>query len=55
VISSNRLEPGSIGQIKVTVDTEGRVGRLEKHVTIYSNDRTTPALTLTMTLDIAKK
>jgi hypothetical protein len=44
-----------LGQIKVTVDTAGKSGRLEKHVAVYSNDRTTPVLTLTLTLDIVQK
>jgi hypothetical protein len=55
VISSNRLEPGSVGQIKVSVDTAGKAGHLEKHVSVYSNDRTIPVLTLTLTLDVVKK
>jgi hypothetical protein len=44
-----------VGQIKATVDTAGRVGHLEKHITLYSNDRTTPVVTLTLTLDIIQK
>jgi len=55
VISSNRLEPGRVGQINVTVDTAGKAGHLEKHIVVYSNDRTTPVLTLTLTLDIVQK
>jgi hypothetical protein len=54
VISSNHLEPGAAGQIKATVDTSGKIGRLEKHITIYSNDRVMPALTLTLTLVIVQ-
>jgi len=55
VISSNHLEAGQVGQIKVSVDTAGKAGYLEKHVTIYSNDRVMPVLTLTVSLDIVKK
>jgi hypothetical protein len=44
-----------MGQIKVTVDTAGKIGHLEKHVSVYSNDRSTPVLTLTLTLDIVQK
>ncbi len=55
MISSNHLEPGSTGQIKVSVDTAGKLGHLEKHITIYSNDRVMPALTLTLTMDIVQK
>jgi len=52
VISSNRLEPGKTGQVKATVDTTGKVGYLVKHVTVYSNDRVTPVLPLTISLDV---
>jgi hypothetical protein len=55
VISSNHLEPGSVGQVKVTVDTAGRMGYLEKHVTVYTNDRSMPAITFTLTLEILQK
>lgn len=41
--------------MKVSVDTTGRSGRLTKHVTVYSNDRTTPAFTMTVTLDVAPR
>jgi hypothetical protein len=34
------------------VDTAGRAGYLAKHVTIYSNDRVTPATTVTVLLSI---
>jgi hypothetical protein len=55
VVSSDRLEPGVVGQVKATVDTTNRRGRLEKHVTVYSNDRTNPALTLSLSMDIIEK
>jgi len=44
-----------VGQIKVSVDTAGKAGHLEKHISVYSNDRTTPVLTLTLTMDIDQK
>jgi hypothetical protein len=44
-----------VGQIKTTVDTAGRAGHLEKHITIYSNDRAMPAVTLTLTLEVVQK
>jgi hypothetical protein len=55
VISSNRLEPGSVGQVKVTVDTAGKMGNLEKYVTVYTNDRVTPVITFTLTLEVLQK
>jgi hypothetical protein len=44
-----------VGQIKASVDTTGRSGPLIKHISIYSNDRTNPVLSLSMTLDIVQK
>ncbi len=55
MISSNHLEPGDTGQIKVTVDTAGKKGYLAKFVTIHSNDRRVPALTLTLTVQVVDR
>jgi len=55
VISSNHLEPGSAGQIHVSVDTRGRSGPLAKYITVYSSDRTNPVITLNVTMDIVQK
>jgi hypothetical protein len=55
VISSNHLNPGAAGQIKAEVKTAGKNGHVVKHVTIYSNDRMNPVLTLSLILDIVKK
>jgi hypothetical protein len=55
VISSDHLDPGAVGLVKVTVTTENRSGPLLKHVTIYSNDRTAPVLSLEVTMDVVLK
>lgn len=55
MVSSDRLDPGVAGQVKATVDTSNRHGRVEKHITVYSNDRTNPALTLSLSMDIVEK
>ncbi len=55
MVSSDRLAPGTVGHVKATVDTANRHGRLEKHVTVYSNDRTNPVLTLSLSMDIVEK
>jgi hypothetical protein len=55
VISSDRLEPGKSGQIKATVDTTGKMGRIEKHVSIYSNDPQNPVITVSLSFDIVQK
>jgi hypothetical protein len=55
VISSDHLEPGAVGQIKASVDTTGRSGPLIKHISVYSNDRTNPVLSLSVTMDIVQK
>jgi hypothetical protein len=55
VISSDHLEPGAIGQIKTTVDTAGKSGPLEKHVSVYSNDRTNPVVSLSLSMEVIQK
>jgi len=55
VISSNHLVSGATGQIKVRVDTTERNGPLVKYITIYSNDRTQPLVTLSVIMDVVKK
>jgi hypothetical protein len=55
VISSDHLDPGASGRIRATVDTTGRAGPLEKHIVVYSNDRRTPVLTLSLSLHVAPK
>jgi hypothetical protein len=55
VVSSDHLGPGAVGRVKATVDTSNRHGRLEKYVTLYSNDRTNPVLTLSLSMDIVEK
>ncbi len=55
MISSDHLEPGASGQIKTTVETGGRSGRLEKYITVHSNDPVEPALTLSLILDVVQQ
>jgi len=55
VVSSDHLEPGAVGQIKASVDTTNRMGSLVKHITIYSNDQSRPALSLSISMDVVKK
>lgn len=55
MISSDHLDPGSVGRIKTTVATDNISGPVAKHITIYSNDRTTPALSMEMTLEVVPR
>jgi len=55
VISSDHLEPGAIGRVQATVNTSNIIGHLSKHITIYSNDRITPVLSVEMAMDVVKK
>jgi hypothetical protein len=55
VISSDHLKPGETGQIKATVDTTGRKGFLDKHISVYSNDPVKPVITLSLTLTIVPR
>ena len=55
MISSDHLEPGTVGHVKATVDTAGKNGPLTKHISIYSNDRLTPVLSVEMNMDVVQK
>lgn len=55
MISSDHLEPGQTGRIKASIDTTGKTGRLEKYLTVYSNDKDNPALTLSIAVEILQK
>ena len=55
MISSDHLEPGAVGRVQATVNTGSNNGRISKHVSIYSNDRTQPVLSVEVTMDVVKK
>ncbi len=55
MISSDHLKPGDTGRIKATVNTAGKSGFLAKHLSVYSNDRTMPVVTLEMDITVAPK
>ncbi len=44
--------PGESGKVKVTFNTQGRSGRVDKTITVTSNDAKNPNKTLTITADI---
>jgi hypothetical protein len=52
VISSDHLDPGVVGRVKATVATVNGSGPVLKHISIYSNDRITPVLSVELTLDV---
>ena len=43
---------GESGEIKVTFNTQGRTGRQEKHIIVFTNDPEMPQVTLKFTADI---
>jgi hypothetical protein len=55
VISSDHLDPGAVGRVKASVATDNISGPVAKHLTIYSNDRATPALSVEMTLEVVPR
>jgi hypothetical protein len=55
VISSDHLDPGAVGRVKTSVATDNIRGPVAKHVTIYSNDRITPAVSVEVTLEVVPK
>lgn len=48
LVSQNEIPPGGEGQVQVRLSTLGRVGLLEKTVTVTSNDPKQPSLILKM-------
>ena len=52
VISSDHLDPGIVGRVKATVATANIIGPSLKHISVYSNDRTTPVLTVEVAIDV---
>ncbi len=54
MVSSDHLKPGAVGRIQATVDTAHKSGHMEKQITVYSNDRIHPMVSLSMTLDVVK-
>jgi hypothetical protein len=55
VISSDHLEPGSVGRVQATVNTGSNNGYISKHISIYSNDRTQPVLSVEVTMDVVNR
>jgi hypothetical protein len=55
VVSSDHLDPGAVGRVKATVSTATSNGPVTKHISIYSNDRVTPVLSVEVTLDVVPK
>ncbi len=54
LVSSNNIDPGKEGTIKVSLDTKNRVGKMSRKVTITSNDPTNPDMVLTIFADVQK-
>ena len=49
---SRYTEPGETGRISVTLDTQGKRGRLRKPITIYTNDKAKPEVSLFVLADV---
>ena len=55
LVSSEKLEPGAEGTIKVELDTKNRSGKMSRTITIQSNDPRDPTKILTVYVDIEKE
>ena len=55
LVSNDSLPPGQEGTIKVELNTENRVGKMSRTVTIKSNDPKDPAKILTIYADVVKQ
>lgn len=54
MVSSNVLQPGEKGTIKIEFDTANKNGKTSKTVSVISNDPEEPAKTLIFTADVVK-
>ena len=55
LVSSEKLEPGIEGTLKVELDTKNRSGKMSRTITIQSNDPKDPTKVLTVYADIEKE
>jgi uncharacterized cupredoxin-like copper-binding protein len=55
LVSSEKLEPGTEGTIKVELDTKNRSGKMSRTITIQSNDPRDPTKVLTVYADVEKE
>jgi len=55
LVSSEKLEPGVVGTLKVELDTKNRSGKMSRTITIQSNDPRDPTKVLTVYADIEKE
>ncbi len=52
VLPQKEIAPGSSADVKVTFNTSGRRGNLDKAITLESNDPKSPALSLSIRIDV---
>lgn len=50
--SSSYLKPGETGQIKASVDVRGKLGKIAKTITVYTNDPIHPVTKLTVHMHV---
>ncbi len=55
LVSSEKLEPGAEGTLKVELDTKNRSGKMSRTITIQSNDPRDPTKILTVYADVEKE
>jgi len=55
LVSSEKLEPGVVGTLKVELDTKNRSGKMSRTITIQSNDPRDPTKILTVFADVEKE
>jgi uncharacterized cupredoxin-like copper-binding protein len=55
LVSSEKLEPGSEGTLKVELDTKNRSGKMSRTITIQSNDPRDPTKILTVYAEVEKE
>lgn len=54
LVSSEKLEPGQNGTLKIELDTTNRLGRMSRTITVTSNDPSEPQKILTIYAEVQK-
>ncbi|MBN2425217.1 MAG: DUF1573 domain-containing protein [Calditrichaceae bacterium] len=53
-MSSGEILSGQTGEIKVSLNTRGRIGKFAKSIGVYSNDPGRPKIFLTLTVRVRR-
>ena len=55
VLERQKLNPGEEGKIDITFDTSGRIGKMARTISLFSNDPKNPEQTITLFVNIIER